>query len=242
MAAVLACGSGAKQATDHGDSRGGRKSVLAYWGAALSHRSAAELWRLLPAREGSVDVSVPGDGGKSKRRGIRLHRSLTLLPADVTLREGIPVTSPARTIADLRSAVRRRATGALSEAELRRAIRQANVLGLPVDEETRRVRTRSDLEEEFLSLCERHGLPEPQVNVRVGRHLVDFLWPERMLIVETDGYRYHWGRAAFEDDRQRDLDLRRLGYDVVRIADRQLNDEPGGIARVLRERLHHGAP
>jgi len=132
--------------------------------------------------------------------------------------------------------------GAISPPELRRAIRQANVLGLPVDEETRRVRTRSDLEEDFLTLCGRHGLPEPEVNVRVGDHLVDFLWPDRRLVVETDGYRFHRGRAAFEDDRRRDLDLRGAGYDVMHIADSQLNDEPGAIASVLRERLDHGAP
>jgi very-short-patch-repair endonuclease len=210
--------------------------ILDYWGAALSHRSAAELWELLPGRGGPVDISVVGDGGKRKRGGIRLHRSLLLVPAAVTLRRGIPVTTPAKTIADLRAA----STGKrrlVTPRELRRAIRQANVLGLPIDERDRRRRERSDLEEDFLALCRRHRLPMPEVNVRVGEHLVDFLWRERMVVVETDGFIYHRGRAAFEDDRGTDLSLRALGYDVVRLADTQIDEEPTQIAAVLRRRL-----
>jgi very-short-patch-repair endonuclease len=76
--------------------------------------------------------------------------------------------------------------------------------------------TRSELEHEFLRLCRRHHLPKPAVNLRVGQLTVDFCWVERGLIVETDGYRYHRGRAAFEDDRARDLKLRALGYEVMR--------------------------
>src|SRR6187455_903550 len=48
-------------------------AVLAYGeGATLSHRSAAELWGLLPHRNGRIDVTVPGKGGRRSRRGIRL--------------------------------------------------------------------------------------------------------------------------------------------------------------------------
>ena len=145
MAVVLACGTGG--GTPDRAGQGGRSEaegfsgptmpVLEYWGAALSHRSAAELWELLPARDGPVDVSVAGDGGRARRTGIRLHRSLTLLPASVTLRSGIPVTAPARTIADLRrvSVGKRRL---VTPRKLRRAIRQANVLGLPIEGEDRR--------------------------------------------------------------------------------------------------------
>jgi very-short-patch-repair endonuclease len=87
----------------------------------------------------------------------------------------------------------------------------------------------------FLKLCRQHRLPRPEVNVRVGPHLVDFLWRDRRLVVETDGYRYHRGSVAFEDDRARDITLRSLGYDVIRLADRQLENEPGRIAELLRQ-------
>ena len=67
--------------------------------------------------------------------------------------------------------------------------------------------------------------------------LVDFLWPERRLVVEIDGYRYHRGRAAFEDERARDLRLRALGYDVIRLSGRQVAEEPDEVVAVLRGAL-----
>lgn len=126
-------------------------AILDYWGATLSHRAAASLWQLPPPEDGPVDVSIRGSGGRARRAGIRLHRSLTLLAGDVTLRRGIPVTTAARTLGD-----------------------QA-MFG----------RTRSDLEDDFGSLCRRYRLPEPEVNVRVGPHLVDFLWREPRLVAEV---------------------------------------------------------
>lgn len=61
---------------------------------------------------------------------------------------------------------------------VRRAIRQAEFMGLRLDGiETNRAR--SDLEEEFLRLCALHGLPAPEVNAKVGRWEVDFLWRQQ---------------------------------------------------------------
>ena len=107
------------------------------------------------------------------------------------------------------------------------------MLGLPIGEEGSRDRTRSDLEKDFLRLCGRHRLPPPEVNVRIGRYLVDFLWRESELVVETDSYLYHRGKAAFQDDRGRDLDLKRLGYEVLRLSERQLDEEPNRVAEAL---------
>ncbi len=115
------------------------------------------------------------------------------------------------------------------------------MLGLPLEEHDRRRRERSDLEQDFLALCRRHRLPAPEVNVHVGEHLVDFLWRDRMVVVETDGYVYHRGRAAFEDDRGRDLSLRALGYDVIRVADVQIDEEPERVAEVVGAALRVGA-
>jgi very-short-patch-repair endonuclease len=196
---------------------------------ALSHRSAAALWRLLPPGEGLVDISVGGQGGRKRRQGIRIHRCNSLAPEHVTRRRGIPVTTPARTIADLRSLA--------SPSELRRAIRQADVLGLPVGPDTESDGTRSELEFEFLRLCKRYSLPRPEVNVRVGPLLVDFLWQAQRYVVETDGYSFHRGRAAFEDDHARDLELRTRGYEVARFSYRQVIDEPAKVAQGIRTAL-----
>ncbi len=108
------------------------------------------------------------------------------------------------------------------------------MLGLPLGEEHRSDRTRSDLERDFLRICRRHRLPAPEVNVRIGPYLIDFLWRERRLIVETDGYGYHRGRRAFRDDRARDLELRSLGFEVIRLSEEQVDKEPERVAEVLR--------
>ncbi|HEX3173100.1 MAG TPA: type IV toxin-antitoxin system AbiEi family antitoxin domain-containing protein [Solirubrobacterales bacterium] len=241
MAAVLACGNLGDRGDD--EARSSAMTIVERWGAALSHRAAAGLWGLLEPGEGPVDVSVPGDGGRAKRRGIRLHRCPSLSPRDVTLHRGIPTTTPARTIRDLRrmaSAMPKRIGDrrpAVAPADVRRAARQASVLGLPLGSATGRDRTRSDLERDFLRLCRRYRLPEPKVNVRVGQHLVDFLWPESQLVVETDGYRYHRGRIAFQDDHRRDFELWALGYEVIRLSEEQVAEEPAGIAERLRSHL-----
>jgi very-short-patch-repair endonuclease len=181
-----------------------------------------------------IHVSVPGISGKKTRRNLHIHRSRTLTPDLVTSRRGIPVTTPERTIVDLRRAIVTRGCPAtVSSRDLRRAIRQAGVLGLRVDANTEADRTRSELEDLFLRLCRRHRLPMPEVNVPIDSLLVDFLWRDRRLIVETDGYRYHGGRAAFEDDRDRDLKLKALGYEVIRLSYRQVKEKPARVAELL---------
>ncbi|HWA55284.1 MAG TPA: type IV toxin-antitoxin system AbiEi family antitoxin domain-containing protein [Solirubrobacterales bacterium] len=230
LAAVLALGGGPY----------GGGSVLEHWGAAVSHRSALSLWSLLPADRPPCDVIVAGSGGRARRVGIRVHRSLTLVSGEVTLHRGIPVTTPARTIADLRQTISIHRPDAISHYELRKAIRQANVLGLPVDRRDAKVRTRSDLEADFLRLCRRRRLPPPEVNVRIGPYLVDFLWRERRFVVETDSYLYHRGEVAFQEDRARDLDLMRRGFEVLRIAELQLDEEPTRVGDVLTAKLAAG--
>jgi len=221
MAAVLSC-------------RGHGPLAEAY----LSHRSAAGLWRLLSPARGPVDVAIIGENGRERRDGVRVHRPRTLELDMTTTQGGIPVTNPARTISDLRRAKPSRG-GATSE-QLRRAMRQAAVLGLSLGPGTRPERTRSDLELLFLGICRRHGLPTPEVNVEISKLRVDFLWRERRVIVETDGYPYHRGRIAFEDDRSRDLALRGLGFDVLRLSDAQLEGEQAIVAAAVRRLLERG--
>ncbi|MFN8162356.1 MAG: DUF559 domain-containing protein [Solirubrobacterales bacterium] len=210
MAAVLACGDA----------------------AVLSHLSAAGLWSLLPTPSGPVHVSIPTGSGRDKRPGIRIHRCAALTPDLVTRRLSIPVTTPARTIADLR--------GTIPAAQLRRAIRQAEVLGLQTGLDESSEPTRSELEHLFLRLCRRHRLPTPEVNVRIGSREVDFLWREHRVVVETDGYRYHRGSTAFEDDHDRDLELHTEGFDVLRFTYRQVTSTPERVGAAIDESLQGG--
>jgi very-short-patch-repair endonuclease len=197
-------------------------------GAVLSHRSAAELWELLPTAGGPIHVTIPAtSGGRGSRHGLRIHRSS--LPRNAaTVRNRIPVTTPARTIADIKRSV--------SATTVRRAIREAEFRGLDLgDIETDR--TRSELERAFLRLCRRYHVPEPEVNVRIAGFTVDFLWRAERLAVETDGYRAHRGRQAFEDDRERELALGMLGIRLRRFTNRQVHRQPARVAAAVRAAL-----
>jgi len=198
-------------------------------GAVVSHRSAARFWGLLANRHASVDISVPNNGGRRQRSGIRIHRSSTLIPSQVTYHRGIPVTTAARTISDLERVI--------SPREQRHMVRQAEILGLPIGPDLTHDGTRSELEFLFLELCKAHDLPSPRVNTRIGPFVADFAWPEQGVIVETDGYRFHRGRVAFEGDHARDLELRKLGYNVIHLTYRQVVDRPGETAAVVRDAL-----
>jgi very-short-patch-repair endonuclease len=225
MAAVLACGDG----------------------AVLSHGSAASLWGLLRPIDGPIHVSTPTTSGRTTRRGVHLHRTPSLAEPSpspsyspvrggrrgrllVTYRDNIPVTTVPRTIEDLR------ASPLISPHLVRRAIRQAELKGLRLDGiETDR--TRSDLEAAFLAFFRRHRIPPPEVNVKLGRYEVDFLWREEKLVVEADTWTYHRGSISFQADHERDLDLRQQGYAVHRFTDRQLETDPVRVAADIREAL-----
>jgi very-short-patch-repair endonuclease len=218
LAAVLACGEG----------------------AVLSHRGAGELWGILRSRRRSgagasgkgppVDVTVTGGGGRKTRSGISLHRSSTLSSTDCTRRDGVPVTKPARTLRDLRAVI--------SEPQWAAAVREAEFLRLPIDgvisDSNSPDRTRTDLESSFMALVRRHRLPRPEVNVPVDGYEVDFLWRDRRLIVEVDGWESHRGRSAFEEDRARDTRLKTLGHDVLRFTWRQIESDSRSIAAAIR--------
>ena len=73
--------------------------------------------------------------------------------------------------------------------------------------------------------------------MKVGRWTVDFLWREQGIAVETDFYDYHRGRVAFQEDRARELELRRLGFDVRRFSEEQVNDHAGEVAADVRDAL-----
>lgn len=206
-------------------------------GAVLSHRSAAVLWGLLPRGAASgrrIDISVPSTAGRRKHRGVRLHRRRSLDSRTRTKRDGIPVTNPAQTIRDLH--------GEATARELRQAIRKAEVLGLRTELAPRAEPTRSELEDLFLEFCERYGFPAPEVNRMVGALEVDFTWPDRRVAVETDSYQFHRGAQAYENDHERDLDLRAAGYDVVRLTWRQLTLKPDRCAAAVRDALRAAGP
>lgn len=223
-------------------------------GTVLSHVSAAALWGIRHSSSMYVHLTVPTPGGRERRRGVVVHRSLTLGPADVDEREGIAVTSASRTLLDL--------AAALTPTRLERAVEQSLALRLfdlraveavlaanprrPGAGTLKRVvadiheepsLTRLELEALMLDLCAAHGIARPAVNVAVDGIEVDFLWRTQRLIVETDGREYHENPVAFGRDRERDERLTVLGYRVVRFTYRRVAHHPAAVAATLRALL-----
>ncbi|MCU1295678.1 MAG: hypothetical protein JWP08_4528 [Bryobacterales bacterium] len=198
-------------------------------GAVLSHTSAAALWQFVHPISGPIHVTLATQNGRARRRDIHLHRSRTLTRSHVTRRHGIVVTTPARTIEDIRGAVEPRL--------FRRALRQAELGGHRVPHLSVTKRSRSDLELLFLALCDDHGLPRPLVNHRVHGHRVDFFFVDHRLAVETDSWTYHRGSVALEDDHARDLELRAHGITTRRYTGDQLEGARDAVVADLREAL-----
>ena len=234
MAAVLACGPD----------------------SVLSHRSASALWGIRNPSDWAIEVTIQT---KCRSRGGIQRHFARLPPDELTARDGIPVTTVPRTIFDLAAVL----PSAAVESALRQSeyLRLHDRLSLPVLLEryprhrgsralraslARRAeasgRTRSPLEERFLSFLDRHRLPRPQLNawIEVGgrRFQVDCFWSEQRQIVELDGWQGHGTRSAFREDRARDRTLRAAGYSVTRLTWAQLDDEPEAIATDFRKLLY----
>ena len=206
-------------------------------GGVLSHRSAAALWRLRPYA-GRIDVTVPWR--KSKRHGLLLHRAV-LADDEITVKDGIPVTTPARTQLDLAGALQRhQLQQAINEAERQRLEGpQEQARRHPTKRGTKALRTlappthtRRDLEARFTTFLNDRRFPMPQTNVLIEGVEVDAAWPDKRLIVELDSWEYHKTRQEFERDRRRDRQLAAKGWTVLRITWRDL-DEPGRLAAEL---------
>jgi very-short-patch-repair endonuclease len=209
-------------------------------GAVLSHRTAAEMWGMLPPGD-ELHVTVPGRN-PGQREGVRVHRVAELPAREVAVRDRLPLTSPARTICDIAGVESVRDTeDALTEARVRRLVTDRQLLSVIERAPTRRgsavIRallsaeseagyTRSRAERRMQKLLRAAELPQPRVNQALLGYLVDFLWAEQKLIVEVDGYESHGHRAKFESDRRRDQRLMAGGYRVIRVTWRQLRDAP----------------
>jgi very-short-patch-repair endonuclease len=218
-------------------------------GAVLSHRSAAAHWGLLPTARAAVDVTVVANGGRARRRGIDLHRVRRLDLRDTTRHNGLPITTVARTIVDLAAtSPPRHAERALEQAYVQRllapgaledALSRANgrpmaVLRGLMEADRPSTVTRNDLEEAMLAISRKAGLPDPEVNQPLHGYEADFLWRDKRLVIETDGYGAHHTRRAFEHDRRRDIDLELQGYSVHRFTHDQVVHEPDETGRRLR--------
>jgi very-short-patch-repair endonuclease len=208
-------------------------------------------------------IAPPARGRKID--GIRFHRVRPPRREETGTVDGIPCTSPARTLVDLagtvgdwtlrscfeRVAQRKYLDIAAIEAAMDPGRRGNRSLRALIDEWRRAApvakkgRLKSPLEAKVLPLLLRRSLPAPLLNAPVqianGRIEVDFLWPDRRFALEADSRDFHGTAVAFERDRWRDRELLRAGYTVLRVTHRQAETEAAAVANTIAVRLEGSA-
>lgn len=223
----------------------------------ISHVSAARLWDLLlpaaaPDGVHPVELTVSRDATTSLRRGVRLYRA-AVHPLDGTFTTGLPCTTVARTVLDLRRhSLSRSAALVMADDALARGLctladlaaataRLARLRGVIAARELVRLadgRSRSPAETRLRLLLLDADLPAPVPNwvLRDDWGVVlaigDLVYPLLLLWIEYDGYAVHTQRAVFRSDRTRERMLRARGWEVIRLVDTDLQ-HPERMARLI---------
>jgi hypothetical protein len=229
-------------------------AVLACEPGYLDHTWGLALWDFDDWPVGPPHVLSTRD---HRLPDVIVRRTIALPRSEIRRRNGIAVTSPARTVLDsapvlsqkrltriINDALR---TPRLERAELAR-IRTAHPLHpgakllLPFIN-TRNGPTFSDWEDRLPEHCAAHGVPEPRMSAHVCGHLVDAVFDEAMLIVELDSWEWHQNRESFENDRDRDADTLAGGYATVRMTweriERHTQREMARLRAIIDRRLRY---
>ena len=206
--------------------------------AVVSHRSAAILWGLDGVGGSPLDVLLSGLGPR-RMAGVTIHRTRSLPSTQRTVRAGLAVTRPARTLADLAGAVEAEALEKSVDAALRDGLVSVPHLVRFLDRFGGRGRAGvADLRALVADRAER-GVPGSSWERRLERLLVaaghprpvrqfeifddgafvarlDLAWPAHRVGLEYDSYRHHSSRGAWRHDQVRGNRAAALGWLILR--------------------------
>ena len=230
-------------------------------GTVFSHASALALHGL-PLHGMVLDrpTATRHRAGGGSRRSSALRVANLPLDGVVQMLDGIPVTSPARTIVDVARTSGLESGVCAADQAIRRGL--CTRLDLQVEADKAKGRTgvararalperTSGLAESVLETLIRlilvmAGVPEPELQVRLAvrggkRFRVDFFWPQWRLIGEADGFGKYGTepeeiRRNWAAERRRQAQLEDAGYVVIRWTWADLKD-PRAIVRRVREEM-----
>lgn len=226
----------------------------------MSHGTAAALHGLWDKWPHLIDVTVPVEAGR-KIDGIRCRRCRYPEPEEIEVRAGVACTTVARTLIDLagmtglktlrgsvgRAVIRRQldlqaVDLAIYNAKRRRGLKALELALVPYrTKDGKPPDVRSDFETmvlpELLDLVQVRPQCNAWLHIDGERFLVDFLWDEARVIVETDGRATHETPTAFQSDRRRDQFLVAAGYRVLRVTWSQIHGERDAVLRRVSQAL-----
>lgn len=245
-----------------------RAALAALPHAFISHGTAARRHGLPVPPSDEISVLLTGRRTRRQIEGVEIHLTRWLPLVDVTLVDGLPATTVARTICDLSprypaSRLRHLIEYAIVERLVTPTGIQACVLGwrrqgragstvlgrveqlllggepLPA----------SELERRAVALFRRGGLPPFAVQYRPPwydgmRGVTDIAWPDRRVVVELDGRRWHASTQSHVEDRRRDRLAAQNGWLTLRFGWQEIVERPDTVldeCRAVLERRHRAA-
>lgn len=216
--------------------------------AFASHRSAGVLWAMDAIYGKVIEVTVPY-GESPEPAGVLLHRTRRRNPA--TQVDAIPTSTPERTLMDLasflpdrvvwkaaRSAVHR---GTTTVSRMDRAVGVYGGRGVGGTRRMRRVirlvsddKSGSAAEIDLKDIVVNAEVPSSTQQLRVqlpdGSNVYpDFTWPDRLRIVEVDGFGAHGTPEQLESDLHRQNQLMDLGWEIRRFTATDIRNEPDRV-------------
>jgi very-short-patch-repair endonuclease len=230
----------------------GRNAVASYQSAALLHR----LSLLKPPPDGSVALTLPlaKPWNRARPADVVFHAS-DLPPEHVTRLFRLPVTTAARTVADLARTLPLMDAVVVTDSalnqekatkpELLRVMEKC--AGWPGVKQARQVidfadeRAESPLESAARVVFEQRGLDSPELQATIHgptfAFRVDFLWRGQKVIAEADGLVKYNDRKDLLAERERDHLLGEAGYTVVHFTWQELFQTPEAVVDRIRKAL-----
>ncbi len=221
--------------------------------AAISHDTAAELWGMTDRGFGAIHVTTTR-WDRVRRHKFTVHESRDLVACDVRVIDGLPVTSPERTVVDLGATAKWAVEHALEQgirarlfslgevesvvARVGRKGRRGVGVIRPLLEARRRwdTVTESALEDLFRKTLDEADLPAPVPQYVVRDYAdqfvcrADFAYPAQRILIELDSEAHHMDRTTFRSDRAKQNRAVVLGWVVLRFTWWDLVDVPSRVA------------
>ncbi len=213
--------------------------------ARASHRTAAILYGFDGIYGNLIELTVP-ISELPVPCGVVVHRTRRALPGETV--DAIPVTSPERNLMDLagmfgdrileKAAASAIHQGVVTFESMDTAIAVYGGRGVRGVKRMRRVlrlveddHSGSPSEVDVVQLIRSAPIPHPVAQLKIplprgSNAYPDFSWPDRMRIVEVDGFGAHSTPDQLQHDLERQNQLMELGWEIRRFTARQVRRDP----------------